>query len=457
MALLVAKGVPPADVLAAIAGEAAASLHPRLVQIYRWERDGSVTVVGTWGDGPNPFPAGSRWRWDDPSLVAMTNQLRTGQPVRIEDVAESLAGAPVDAGAGVGVGSAAGAPVMVEGEAWGHIGVAMAKGTPLPDGIEDRLAAFTELVSTSISSSETRTRLSRLADEQAALRRVATLIARGAPPSDVFEMVVTELGRLLDVGSAGLVRFDSQEAATVLASWGRLGEVLSVGTRLPLGGRNVMTQIARTGRAARVDDYAPSATGPIAEHANRLRTRTAIGGPIVVTGRLWGAMIAASLDDEQLPTDTALRLEQFTELVSTAIANAEARTQMQRLADEQAALRRVATLVAKAAAPTELFDAVVVEVARLLGATQGRLDARRGRERDRGGRPPRAAPGPRLGWDAIAAGRRQRDRARASDRPLGAGQPERRAQRGDLAPRAALRRRGHRGARRSPSKAASGA
>ena len=66
---------------------------------------------------------------------------------------------------------------MVEGEAWGHIGVAMAKGTPLPDGIEDRLAAFTELVSTSISSSETRTRLSRLADEQAALRRVATLIA----------------------------------------------------------------------------------------------------------------------------------------------------------------------------------------------------------------------------------------------------------------------------------------
>jgi GAF domain-containing protein len=187
LALLVAKGVPPADVLAAIAGEAAALLHPRLVQIYRWERDGSVTVMGTWGDGPNPFPAGSRWRWDDPSLVAMTDQLRTGQPVRIEDVVESLAGAPVDAGAGVGVGSAAGAPVMVEGEAWGHIGVAMAKGTPLPDGIEDRLAAFTELVSTSISSSETRTRLSRLADEQAALRRVATLIGRGAPPSDVFE------------------------------------------------------------------------------------------------------------------------------------------------------------------------------------------------------------------------------------------------------------------------------
>ena len=346
VALLVARGAAPADVFAAIAREVAELAEPRQVQIHRWERDGTVTVMGTWGDGPNSLPV----------LVGVTDDLRTGRPVSGKRAVDSTA--------------AAGAPVLVEGETWGHIGVAMAEGKPLPDGILEYLAGFTELVATAISSSETRARLARLVDEQAALRRVATLIARGAPAADVFEAVVTELGRLLEVGSAGLLRFDSLETATVLASWGRLGEVVPVGSQLPLGGQNVVSQIARTGRSARMENYAPTASGPIADQAKRLHTRTAVGGPIMVAGRLWGAMIAASLDDEEIPADTTPRLEQFTELASTAIANAEARAQIQRLADEQAALRRVATLVAKAAAPSEVFDAAVVEVARLLGATQ---------------------------------------------------------------------------------------
>ena len=155
----------------------------------------------------------------------MIERMRAGRPVRIEDVEESLAGAPVDAGLSVGVGSAAGAPIVVDGEAWGHIGVAMAKGMPLPDGVEERLAEITELVATAIASSATREQLARLADEQAALRRVATLVARGAPPADVFDAVAEELGRLLDAGSSGLVRFEDEQTATVVAGWGRLGEM----------------------------------------------------------------------------------------------------------------------------------------------------------------------------------------------------------------------------------------
>ena len=88
------------------------------------------------------------------------------------------------------------------------------------------------------------------------------------------------------------------------------------------------------------------------------------------TGRLWGAMVVAHYEAEPFAADTERRVSQFTELVATAIANAEARAELQRLADEQAALRRVATLVAEAAAPTEVFDAVIVEVAQLLGAAQ---------------------------------------------------------------------------------------
>ena len=161
----------------------------------------------------------------------------------------------MDAGVSVGIGSAAGAPVVVDGEPWGHIGVAMAKGVPLPDRVEERLAEFTELVATAISSSATREQLARLADEQAALRRVATLVARGAPPAEVFDAVAEELGRLLDVGSSGLVRFEDEHTATVVAGWGRLGEVVAIGARLPIGGVNVITKIARTGRPARIDDF----------------------------------------------------------------------------------------------------------------------------------------------------------------------------------------------------------
>src|SRR5262245_41261683 len=98
-------------------------LRPRLAQIFRWEHDGSATVVGTWADGANPFPAGSNWPWDDPSLVRVNERLRSGRPIRIEDVAGEVAGEAPAASLSVGVGSAAAAPIHVGGRIWGHIGV----------------------------------------------------------------------------------------------------------------------------------------------------------------------------------------------------------------------------------------------------------------------------------------------------------------------------------------------
>jgi len=169
----------------------------------------------------------------------------------------------------------------VDGEGWGHIGVTMAKGVPLPDGIEERLAEFTDLVATAISSGATREQLARLADEQAALRRVATLVARGAPPTQVFDAVAEELGRLLDAASSGLVRFEDENTATVVAGWGRLGEEVPTGARLPIGGVNVVTKIARSGEPARLDDFAEGVSGEIGERARRLKTCTAVGGPML--------------------------------------------------------------------------------------------------------------------------------------------------------------------------------
>jgi signal transduction histidine kinase len=166
-----------------------------------------------------------------------------------------------------------------------------------------------------------------LVAEQAALRRVATLVARESSPAQVFAAVAEEVGRLLRAEDTEMYRYEAHETATVVAAWGEPGTTVPVGTSLPLGGENVASRVWRTRRPARVDDYA-TATGPIAASARELGIRSAVGTPIVVEGRLWGAMIAASTRSVPLRPDTESRIEEFTELVATAISNIQARSDL---------------------------------------------------------------------------------------------------------------------------------
>ena len=136
------------------------------------------------------------------------------------------------------------------------------------------------------------------------------------------------------------------------------------------------TQVYRTGRSARVDavDWS-SRDGPVAEAAARLGVASAVASPIIVDGRPWGAVSVSS--DEPLPLGTEDRLERFTELLATAIASAESREALARLADEQAGLRRVATLVAQGVQSAGVCRAVCDEVGRLFGTdlvTVGRFE-----------------------------------------------------------------------------------
>src|SRR5262249_58726773 len=132
-------------------------------------------------------------------------------------------------------------------------------------------------------------------------------------------------------------------------------------------GENVVTQVFHTGRAARVDDWT-RASGAVAAMAAVLGVRSAVASPVIVQGRLWGTIIAASSQSEPLPAEMESRIAQFTELVATAIANAESREAVARLAEEQAALRRVATLVARGVGPEGVFRAVAAEVGTVFGA-----------------------------------------------------------------------------------------
>ena len=169
----------------------------------------------------------------------------------------------------------------------------------------------------------------RIADQQAALRRVATLVARAAPPQEVFAAVAAESGWLLAVDFAVLVRFDSSDTLEVVGTWTSTGAPAPtpVGGRVPLGGRNVTTAVWRTGRP-RID-YDDTISGAIGQAATRdWGVRSSVGVPVSVEGRLWGAIVVASTGGEFLPADAEMRLAGFTELLATAIANAGAQAEV---------------------------------------------------------------------------------------------------------------------------------
>jgi len=364
IATLVAGGAASAEVFAAIAREVGHVIGLPLIAVWRYEPDGrTATVIGAWGEHPHPFQAGTRWPLDGPTICAQV--LETGRPARIDDFA-TVPGTIADAARKTRIYACAGAPIIVDGEVWGVMSADSTDRVPLADDVESRLAEFTELVATVIANVESRAGLARLADEQAALRRVATLVARGAPPEELFAAVVEEIERVLGLENAGMCRYESDGTMTIVAISSGLAESFPVGGRWPLGGKNVTAFVLETGRSARIDSY-DDASGPIGVAMRERDFTSSVGAPIVVQGRLWGVMIVSSTE-QLLPADTELRLASFTEMVATAISNSDARMEASRLAEEQAALRRVATLVARGVPQAELFGAVTQEVGRLLGA-----------------------------------------------------------------------------------------
>ena len=212
----------------------------------------------------------------------------------------------------------------------------------------------------------------RIADEQAALRRVATLIARGVEPSEVFDAVTDEMRQCLRMKTGGLWRFEPSGEITLLAASAEpaLRAKWPVGTRTPIEGDNLASVVLKTGKPARMDDYA-NAAGPVAARVRELGVRAAVGVPIVVDGRVWGIAAVGSVTPGPLPAEAEERVNDFAELVATAIANAVARSELRAsrdhlgvLATQQSALRRVATLVARGVSSSKVFSTVAEEMAR---------------------------------------------------------------------------------------------
>jgi signal transduction histidine kinase len=362
VATLVAGGAPSSEVFDAVATEVAQVLHVPNAAVCRYDDGGTVmTVVAVFGSHPESFQRGSSWPLDGPSVAREI--LRTGRPQRVEEYA-GLAGTLAAEAREGGFNRVAGAPIVVGGRVWGLIATSSPE-APLPDGLEERLAEFTDLVATAIANSEAHDELTRLAAEQMALRRVATLVAAGAPPAEVFEAVSAEVAALLPADASALTRYEDEGTVTALSGWSTEGGYRYVGRRYEVRG-TVSGLILATGRPGRIE-YHADAMGEAGEAAHEMGWRSSVGAPITVDGQLWGTLAVISKSERPLPPDTERRLAEFTELVATAIANSEAHQELARLADEQAALRRVATLAAQGAPPVEVFEAVSAEVAPLVG------------------------------------------------------------------------------------------
>jgi PAS domain S-box-containing protein len=323
LAALVAGGLPSEELFAAIAGEIAHIFDDTHVGIFRYDPNLTATVVAASGD-LSPYAGRSlRLAPDEPSVLASVR--RTRRAVTLDD----SRGAGV-AGAGIGVefgaAGAVGAPVVVEGEVWGAVTLGVKEGgPPFPTDTIDRLTGFTHLVATAIANAESRAEFGRLVEEQASLRRVATLVARGTRPADVFTAVAEEVGRVIDVDSTSVLRYEADGTVTVVAISGE-NIVTPVGSNWTLEGESIASRVFRTGRPARMNSF-DGATGVLAELARKLGRRSAVGAPIIVDGRLWGAAVANSVTGV-LPAVAEGRLAKFAELVAMGISNAEARTEL---------------------------------------------------------------------------------------------------------------------------------
>ena len=325
VATLVAQATPPEEVFAAVVAEVGQLFRVELAILFRYETGRTATSVAAWGPAAENLPVGIRLPLEGRNLSTLV--FETGRPARIDRYADSSSGPIGAAIRGTGIRSAVGTPVIVEGSLWGAIFAGSTLEQPLPPDTEARLASFTELVATAIANTESRAALTRLAEEQAALRRVATLVAQGVPPVEIFSAVSNEASRLFGAAKAAVLRFSHDGPAAVFVGVSQTLD-LPVGTRWEFQPGMASAEVYRTRRSARVDamDWS-SASGPVAAAARRLGILSSVASPIVVEGRLWGAMNITSTD-QLLPTGTEGRLENFTDLLATAIANAESRSEL---------------------------------------------------------------------------------------------------------------------------------
>ncbi len=285
----------------------------------------SGVIVGKWSEPGIQIPgAGTIVAIEDGS--ALTKVARTGAPARqgTEDT-----GVPAELHGrltALGVTSLVAAPIVVSGDIWGAVVVSLTGERRFPANAEERLGQFAALVAVALANTQAREELATLAEEQAALSRVAVAAATERP-ARLFNIVTEEVGRLFGARAAATARYVAgAEEAEIVGGWERDGRFEApLGVRLPFQG-GAIARVAHTGRAARID--LENEPPDVQEHMVAAGVTSGVAAPIVVSGRLWGSTSISINGPERFPADVETRLEKFTSLVAVALANAEAREEL---------------------------------------------------------------------------------------------------------------------------------
>jgi signal transduction histidine kinase len=324
LTLLITRHAELDVVLDAVVSEAARILDAD-AWLLRNDPDGWTTVLASVGEAP--LPKGSRW----PSHGFTSLEVTPAAPVVVDGVTWGvLCARPQD-------------PAQPDQEAW----------------LED----VAELVSIAVAGTSSRAAQRRLTGELAALRHVATLVAEGSSLSDLFAAVARAVAQAIEADAISVERVDADRSTTVIASLD--APKFPIGSRWRLDESGLHAPLVSSGRPVRVDDVSVL-DGPMGRAVSDSEIRSVVAAPIVVHGAVWGVMWVGGKRDEPLAAATETRLRDFTELAAVAVANAESRNRLRRLADSEASLRRVATLAAEGATPAELLAAVADEAARIL-------------------------------------------------------------------------------------------
>jgi len=306
VATMVAQGTDPQAVFMAVAEEAARILGVGAVSLIRWDPQTQLftKIYGTHGER-SPIPDGGQWSLDDGPEGALVVQTRA--PVRIDDWT-TLPGEVAAGHVARGFGQAVAAPVIIDGALWGLISAFAEAEQVLPPGSETRLAEFTHLMGSAISNAQVKEELRALAEQQgAALRRIGTMVAQQAPPSEVFTAVALEAGRALRVPQVRVDRYLAEGGVVTVGAIGGIDHQREGGRD---GASSIAAKVRETRRVARIDD----------------RGCSTVAAPVLIDGELWGAIVASAAD--RLPEDIENRVSDFSHLVASSISNVHARNNL---------------------------------------------------------------------------------------------------------------------------------
>ena len=317
VATLVAAGPSESELFATVAEEVGRLFGAQSASTLRWDGD-TVRVLGSWNAaGETVMQAGRVYEWGGDTVSARVVQ--TGVPARADSRAELETDTARRRWRELGIHATIGAPVVVDGRVWGIIIAARTHDDdPFPAGAERRLADFAALVSQAIANAEARREVAALAEEQAALRRVATLVAAGRSEAEVLQAVTREAGVLFGADGVNLVRWEGVlDEVIVIGSWSGGRDPIPPRSPYHPGPSGVTIRMLETGLPARGDESSPE-LGP----------RCVIAAPVIVNAILWGALVAMRGTDDPFPPGSEIRLRSFSDLIAQAIANARAQEEL---------------------------------------------------------------------------------------------------------------------------------